>query len=92
MAHLGAWTDSRSTVGFKAFLFYFEFSLGEAQNKTPQHKPPQLSTAFEASPPSSRLGTDCFTSKLTRMSNVRVSFRIRTAEEYAPDVSLQGRI
>ena len=24
----GAWTDSRSTVGFKAFLFYFEFSLG----------------------------------------------------------------
>ena len=69
----------RSSVSKPFFLANFEFSLfvGRPRTKHPQHKTPQLSTAFEASPPSSRLGTDCFTSKLTRMSNVRVSFRIR---------------
>ena len=41
----------------------------------------QLSTVnrFEASPEStSRLETDCITSKLTRRSNVRALFRIRS--------------
>ena len=43
-----------------------------------ESKTTQLSTVnrFEASPPSSRLGTDCFTSNLTQMSNVRARFRI----------------
>ena len=74
----GAWTDSRSTVGFKAFLFYFEFSLGGGpkQNTSTQNTS-TVNRLSKLSPPSSRLGTDCFTSKLTRMSNVRVSFRIR---------------
>jgi hypothetical protein len=40
----------------------------------------QLSTVnrFEASPESSRLGTDCIVSKLTRRSNARALFRIRS--------------
>jgi hypothetical protein len=67
----GACTDSdtqRSGGGFNVSWFSsfysFEFPF---ENKT------QLSTAnrVEASPESSRLGTDCIVSKLTRMSRVR---------------------
>ena len=53
----GAWTDSRSTLGrFQSLGSLFnEFSGGEAQNKTPQHKTPQLSR-FETFAAVKRLG------------------------------------
>ena len=55
---------------FKPFRQTSSF-LGEAQNKTPhQHKTPNCQP-LRPSPPSSRLRTDCFTSKFTRRSNVR---------------------
>ena len=73
----GAWTDSdaQRSGGFNVFWFssFYGFEFFLKQNT-------QLSTVnrFEASPESSRLETDCITSKLTRRSNVRALFRIRS--------------
>ena len=59
------------STSFGSLPFILRFSL--KQNT-------QLSTVnrFEASPESSRLGTDCIVSKLTRRSNARALFRIRS--------------
>jgi hypothetical protein len=72
---------ARSTfVGFKAFFANFEFSLfvGRPRTKHPQHKTPQLSTASKLLPPTASPANspECQT----------------YTEEYAPDVSPQGRI
>jgi hypothetical protein len=68
-----AWTASLNAPAVSSRLF-FPFNLhvlglkrGEARNSK---KRTQLSTASKLLSPSSRLGTDCVTSKLTRMSNV----------------------
>ena len=50
-----------------SFLLRLGLKRGEARNSK---KRTQLSTASKLLSPSSRLGTDCVTSKLTRMSNV----------------------
>ncbi len=47
--------------------------------------------SFEAFAAVKTVGTDCITRKLTRNVNCTGSFP-DTAEDYAPDVSLQGRI
>ena len=61
---------------FKPFRQTSSF-LGEAQNKTPQHKTPNCQPLRSFSP-SSRLETDCYTGKFTRRSSVRALFRIRS--------------
>jgi len=58
------------------FLFYFEFSLGGGPEQNTSTQNTSTVTALKHSPPSS--GWDrLHHRKLTRMSNVRVSFRIR---------------
>ena len=71
MDRLGCSTLRRFQSLLVLCFYCFEFSL--KQNT-------QLSTVnrFEASPESSRLGTDCIVSKLTRRSNARALFRIRS--------------
>ena len=67
------------------FLFYFEFSLGEwgSQNK-------QQNSTVTALKHLKRLGPTA--SPQTHANVKRTGSFPDTAEEYAPDVSLQGRI
>ena len=72
----GAWTDSdaQRSGGFNVFwfsAFYTSFFL-KTKHSTVNCQP------LQSFSPSSRLETDCITSKLTRRSNVRALFRIRS--------------
>ena len=73
----GAWTDSdaQRSGGFKvvgSLPFVVLFSLVKTKHSTVNCQP------LRSFSPSSRLETDCITSKLTRRSNVRALFRIRS--------------
>ena len=69
---------------------FFEFLWGEAQNKNTSTQNTSTVTALKHSPPSSRLGPTASTQ--THANVKRTGSFPDTAEEYAPDVSLQGRI
>jgi len=88
----GAWTDSRSTLGrfqsLGSLLFYFKFSLREWGSQNKQQN--STVTALKHSPGVLRLGPTA--SPQTHANVKRTGSFPDTAEEYAPDVSLQGRI
>ena len=77
----GAWTDSdaQRSGGFNVFWFssFYSFKF-PFENKTLNSWELSTVNRFEASPESSRLGTDCIVSKLTRRSNARALFRMRS--------------